>query len=193
VRDAALATERSTQGGFTYLGLMFIVALMGLMLALASSAWSFVSQRDLERELLFCGGEYRRAIEGYRQAHDGQQQPYPDTLAQLLGARELSGVRHYLRRLYPDPFTGRLDWGLVRTPQGGIVGVYSTSSRVPLRTQGGGLVQAIDFAHAKAYRDWVFVAAVPLAGAGISTTESNQQGAPPPTVKPPPSMESDNP
>jgi type II secretory pathway pseudopilin PulG len=138
---------------------MFLAALMAMTAALAGSVWSVVAQRDRERELMFVGREYRRAIERYRADHARLPQPYPTALAQLLGDREQQlVVRRYLRRLYPDPITGSSQWGLLRNPQGGIVGVYSLSERPPLRRRGAYIDEAIDWARARSHRDWVFAA-----------------------------------
>ena len=146
---------RGAEQGFTFLGLMFIIALMGLLAAAASVTWRFVSQRDREAQLLFAGLAYRDAITRYEQAHSGQPQPYPTALSQLLqDPQHLETVR-YLRRLYFDPITGSDDWGLVRSPQGGITGVYSRSTERPIRTTSDKGVPE-DFADAKTYQDWVF-------------------------------------
>lgn len=147
--------------GFTYLGLLFLVFLMGILAAVAASTWTFVGQREKEQDLLYVGREYRLAIERYRQAHSGQAQPYPVSLAQLLGDGERLQVRRYLRRLYFDPITGSDSWGIVRSAKGGIVGVHSLSERVPIRTRTLYADETIDFARAKSYRDWVFAAVDP--------------------------------
>jgi type II secretory pathway pseudopilin PulG len=172
--------------GFTYLGLMFIIALLGLMSALAGSSWSFIAQRDQERELLYVGREYRLAIERYRQAHANLPQPYPTSLAQLLGGKERLLTRRYLRRLYLDPMTGSADWGLVQTAQGGIVGVYSLSDRSPSRTVGIYSDERIAYARAKTYRDWVFAVALPPAPASASVPAPEEMPAPVPTDTIPP-------
>lgn len=171
-----------TPGGFSYLGLMFLIALMGLTAAMAGSAWSFAAQREQERELLFAGREYRRAIERYRQAHAGLPQPYPTALDQLLGGTDRLLPQRHLRRLYLDPMTGSSEWGLVKSPQGGIVGVYSLSTRQPVRTRGVYADESINFAKARSYRDWAFTAsrtgsAAP--GGAAPSDDVQPEGAPP--------------
>jgi type II secretory pathway pseudopilin PulG len=154
---------RDAARGFTYLGVMFIVAVLGMTAALAGSTWSFVARRERESELMYIGREYRLAIERYRADHAGQPQPYPSRLEQLLGNREGLVVKRYLRRLYPDPIDTGLPWVLLTTPQGGIVGLHSASARAPLRRQALYADETIDFAAAKSYRDWVFSARSPAA------------------------------
>ena len=74
-------------------------------------------------------------------------------------ARAVQVLRH-LRQIYPDPITGTTQWGLIRLPDGGIVGVYSLSQREPL--QRSSLGWGLSFPAAKTYRDWRFIA--PSAG-----------------------------
>jgi len=150
-----LAPGRRPARGFTYLGVLFLVALLALTAALATTSTSFVSQRDKERELLFAGRQFAAAIERYRAAHAASSQPYPVSLEALLGEGRPRVVR-YIRRLYLDPMTESPDWGLVRTPAGGIIGVFSLSERTPLRRRSPYGDEPFDLAGAQRYRDWVF-------------------------------------
>ena len=145
--------------GFTFLGLLFLIALMGLMAAAAAATWSFTGQRSKEQELLFAGKEYRTAIARYAAAHAGEAQRYPTALEQLLGGDDRLVPVRYLRRLYFDPMTGNATWGLVKTPSGGITGVYSLSVQHPIRTQPMAADDGVAFAQARSYRDWVFAVA----------------------------------
>ena len=85
--------------------------------------------------------------------------------------------------------TGSTDWGLVRGPNGGIVGVYSTSTAQPLKTANFPKEYAA-FAGAPSYRDWVFAAggaaatsgpggAVAGSGPGAAVPGSGPRGASP--------------
>jgi type II secretory pathway pseudopilin PulG len=144
--------------GFTYLGLMFVIAMLGLSAAAASTLWSVLERREREQDLLFAGRQVRTALRHYLAASPagpGQPPPaYPNSLEQLLlDRRFLVPVRH-LRQLYPDPMGGGADWGLVRNPQGGIVGVFSLSQRAPIQHEGFGPGEP--FNQARSYRDWVF-------------------------------------
>ncbi len=64
-------------------------------------------------------------------------------------------TERYLRQLYPDPMTGK-EWGIVKAPTGGILGVYSLSDDKPFKTAG---FKARDraFEGAQKYSDWKFV------------------------------------
>ena len=139
-------------GGFTYLAVLFAVAIMSSGLALVGQVWRTVAVREKEAELLYAGNQYRKAIERYYLNGPGL---YPKTLADLLkDSRKPDNVR-YLRRLYPDPVTGKDDWGILKAPDGGIMGVYSQSSDTPLK-QDGFRPRDQTFKGAPTYQEWRF-------------------------------------
>ena len=76
--------------------------------------------------------------------------------------------RHHLRRLYVDPFTGTPQWGLVRLPDGGIVGVHSLSERTTLQRRH--IAPGVPAPQGHRYRDWQVIApsAHELLAAGAS-------------------------
>lgn len=159
-RVARLARRRCPRAtksrGFTYLGLLFLVLLLGMTAAMAGAVWSTVQRRDNERDLVFVGKQFQAAIERYRQHSPSGQPPYPRELEALLRDPRAVQVLRHLRRVYPDPITGSTQWGLIRLADGGIVGVYSLSQREPL--QHASLGRGLSFPDAKTYRDWRFVA-----------------------------------
>ena len=168
------------EDGFTFLGLMFLIAVMGIVASAAASTWAFTSQRDKEVDLLFAGHAYREAIMRYAAAHARERQPYPLELSQLLGGSDRLVPVRFLRRLYFDPMTGGPDWGLVRTPDGGITGVYSLSTRKPLRIVSvEGRDDGIDFARAKTYSNWVFGVNPALANGDGAPSDGRYQNLPP--------------
>lgn len=123
-------------GGFTYVALLIAVAIVGAGLAGAAELWSHAEQRERERDLLFIGGEFRRAIERYYQESPGVAKSYPQELADLLGDRRFPAPRRHLRRMYRDPMTGKAEWGIVEAPTGGIMGVRSLSDGETLKKAG---------------------------------------------------------
>jgi type II secretory pathway pseudopilin PulG len=145
--------RRAFQGGFTYIGLLIAVVIMGLLLTIVSRIWTVTAQRERETELLFAGDAIRMAIAGYFAS--GHQ--YPLSL-QLLLADDRSPVpKRFLRRLYPDPMTGRPDWTLIYAPDGvGIMGVASSSTRVPIKRRNFPLMDAA-FEDSDCYCAWQFV------------------------------------
>lgn len=155
------------QRGFTYLGVLFLVGLLTLTAAAAGTVWSTAQQRDREVELVFVGRQFAAAIERYRARSDRLAEvaarAYPDSLDALLNDTRGSIPKHHLRRLYIDPMTGEARWGLIRLPDGGIVGVHSLSARRPYsRTF---VTPDYSTPSTTSYRDWHFVA--PSAQGGL--------------------------
>jgi type II secretory pathway pseudopilin PulG len=139
--------------GFTYLTILFVVAIMGVGLALVGQMWHTAALREREAELLHVGNEYRKAIERYYLSGPRQ---FPRNLADLLKDPRQPGTVRYLRKLYPDPVSGKDEWGLVKAPDGGIAGVHSTSEETPLKS-GGFAVRDRDFEAKAKYSDWKFI------------------------------------
>jgi type II secretory pathway pseudopilin PulG len=145
--------KRRQSAGFTYLTILFVVALMGAGLALAGEVWHTSVLREREAELLHVGNEYRKAIERYYLAGPRQ---YPRALADLLKDPRQAGTVRHLRKPYPDPVSGEDGWGLVRAPDGGIAGVYSLSEERPLKS-GGFAARDTEFEARQKYSDWKFI------------------------------------
>ena len=141
--------------GFTYFTVMMVVVIMGAGLAAIGTVWHQAARREKERELLFVGGEFRRAIGRYFEGSPGGPQ-FPKSLDDLLLDKRLPVVSRHLRKVYVDPMTGTRDWGLVKDPAGAIVGVYSKAVGKPLKS---GKFNEEDkaFDAAVAYADWKFV------------------------------------
>jgi type II secretory pathway pseudopilin PulG len=144
------------QRGFTYIGVLFLIVLMGSMLATAGEVWSTIGQRQRERELIWVGTQYAQALRSYYRSSPGLAQ-YPKELAELLEDKRFPSPQRHLRRLYPDPLTNSLDWGLLHSIDGRITGVYSQDSGKPL-LQTNFPAQWSDFEGLKAHSDWQFVA-----------------------------------
>jgi type II secretory pathway pseudopilin PulG len=144
---------KQAQNGFTYLTLLFMVAILAGGAALAGEVWETSAKREKEAELLHVGNEYRKAIERYYLS--GVRQ-YPKNLADLLKDPRQPGTVRHLRRLYPDPITGKDEWGLVKSADGGFAGVYSLSEAAPLKSAGFAVRDAAFEGKAK-YADWQFV------------------------------------
>jgi type II secretory pathway pseudopilin PulG len=143
--------------GFTFLGLLIIVAIMGVGLLAVGEVWHSARQREKEQELLFVGNQFRRAISSYyRHAPAAnKQQPYPTTLEDLLKDPRYPSTQRYLRKIYPDPISGSADWGVV-TKNGGIYGVYSLSEEAPIK-QGNFRPSENAFEGKTKYSDWLFI------------------------------------
>lgn len=120
------------QTGFTYIGLLIGVVIFGIASVGAARLLASTERAERETELLFVGHQFRDAIRSYVQAQLRPAQ-YPMTLDDLLLDKRFPAPRRHLRRVFVDPVTGKPEWGLVRAPEGGIMGVYSLSEREPLK------------------------------------------------------------
>jgi type II secretory pathway pseudopilin PulG len=162
--------------GFTYITVLFVVAMMSGGLALIGEVWHTANVREKEAELLHIGNEYRKAIERYYLS--GPSRQYPKNFSDLIKDPRQPGTVRHLRRLYPDPVTGKDDWGLVKSADGGFAGVFSLSEEAPLKNSGFSVRDA-NFEAKTKYSEWQFVFAPAQAAAkpGAVTPESK---APPP-------------
>jgi type II secretory pathway pseudopilin PulG len=144
------------QGGFTYIGLLLFVAMMGIGLAAVGEVWHASQQRAQEQELLHIGHEYRRAIEQYYKKTPGPVKQYPKKLQELVHDNRFPKPAHHLRKLYPDPITRQQGWGLVKGPGDVIMGVFSLSDGQTIkRANFHGIDQT--FTGKTKYSEWKFV------------------------------------
>lgn len=144
------------QSGFTYLAILFAIAIAGVVLAETGINWTQDSQREKERELLFVGNQFRKAIALYYERTPGAAKRYPAKLEELLADKRYNPPQHYLRKLYRDPVTNLQQWGLTIAPEGGIMGVHSLSDAATLKRANFDYANRA-FEGAAKYTDWVFV------------------------------------
>ena len=156
------------QRGFTYLWLLFVLALGGVALAALGEREQTRQQREREAELRFRGEAIATAIARFAERTPIGHASLPQRLEELLTDRRFPKPLRHLRQLYADPFTGHADWellfgpaavvtapgaarnaGSAPPPASGIVGVRSSSARRLFGTRDG---------RATAH-DWVFMAA----------------------------------
>lgn len=150
----------TSQAGFTFIGLLFAIVLMGLALGAAGTTWSAANRRDRESQLIWAGTEIQKAIGRYYLAGPAGIREYPRQLSDLLEDRRGALLQRHLRRIYLDPMTGKADWELLRTPDGAMVGVASVSTQQPVKK--AGFPTALKgFAGASCYCEWRFVYRAP--------------------------------
>lgn len=162
--------------GYTYFGVLFAVMLVSLALTGAAAVSEVQQQRHKEQRLLYVGNQYREAIESYYNAGPGGFKQYPRKIADLLKDPRYPVIKRHLRKPWPDPMGKSGKWGLVRTSQGAIAGVYSLSRGVPLKRAGFGdpaLERA--FANRKSYTQWKFVYLDATAGAAAGAGQDLSQ------------------
>lgn len=143
------------QRGFTYLGLLLAVVLIGLALASAGTLWSVARKREREQELLHIGHKFREAIGRYYENTPGIIKQYPPSLEALLRDDRFPLPRRYLRQIYNDPMTDLPYWGFIAAPSGGIMGVHSlgtgSTSKIANFSQADMAFEGKLF-----YAEWVF-------------------------------------
>jgi type II secretory pathway pseudopilin PulG len=112
-------------------------------------------RRKREAELLYVGNLYKEAIRQYWQSTPAGSSQYPERLDDLLHDPRYPVTRRYLRRLYPDPVTGR-PFVTIPASGGGLQGVHSASARAPIKVAGFPVGEE-SFATARSYQQWEFV------------------------------------
>lgn len=144
------------QGGFSYVVVMFLVAILSIVSVRALESTLVAERRDKETELLWRGQAYLNAIREYYLKPPGDANSYPAQLKDLLADTRFANQPHRLRKLYRDPMTNDEQWGLVHDENGHLIGVYSLSQLKPLK-QAGFPLSLKGFTNAQHYSDWKFV------------------------------------
>lgn len=142
--------------GFTYIGLLIVIAIAGIGLATVGVLWQTEMQREREKELLFVGNAFKQALMSYQSSTPGGIRQLPKTLQELVTDQRFPYIKHHLRKIYSDPMTGKADWGL-EMQQGAIMGIYSKSTLQPIKKFGFDAGNEV-FINAKKYSDWIFTA-----------------------------------
>jgi type II secretory pathway pseudopilin PulG len=147
-------------GGFTYLGLIILIAIIGITSAASLQVGSILARRAAEEELLDIGSAFRAALVSYSAATPVGQATTPQSVQDLLKDPRYPNPLRHLRKLYADPLTGLEEWGFITiaSPGGtGIVGVYSLSQGMPIKV-GNFSAPFQHFQGKTSYRDWKFMA-----------------------------------
>lgn len=171
----------SAQIGFSYVGLLILVAIAGVALAGAGQLWSTASKREREARLLFVGDEFRRAIGSCYECSPGVRQ-FPHLLEDLLEDRRLPAVRRHLPKIYMNPMTGSTEWGLIKNGNA-FLGVHGVSKDRPLKTVNFRPEDA-GFEGSGAYTGWNFTYQPASAGSGSASRPNAASGSPPGTGAP---------
>jgi type II secretory pathway pseudopilin PulG len=122
------------QRGFTYVSLIILVAIIGLVGAATLKMGSVIQRSRAEEQLLDIGAAFSDALQSYADATPAGMPPQPPSLKELLKDPRLPGVRRHLRQIYADPMTGKAEWGIVYLgDKVGVLAVYSLSDAKPIK------------------------------------------------------------
>jgi type II secretory pathway pseudopilin PulG len=131
---APRSPARPRQGGFTYLGLIILVTVIGLVGAATLKVGALLQRAAAEEELLDIGAAFSAALESYAAATPQGQPTQPPTLQELLKDPRTPGLRRHLRKIFVDPVSGSAEWGIVYLGERvGVVAVHSLSQLKPLK------------------------------------------------------------
>jgi type II secretory pathway pseudopilin PulG len=119
-------TTRTPQRGFTYLILLFAIAILGISLATTGVIWSTESRLSKERELEFIGQAFVQAIESYYNSTPGEVKSYPQAPDDLVKDTRFLFTKRHLREIYVNPFTNRPDWRYITSASNGITGIEAS-------------------------------------------------------------------
>jgi type II secretory pathway pseudopilin PulG len=146
------------QQGFTYLSLVILLAIMGLVGAAALKVDALLARAAAEQELLEAGAAFSAALDSYAAATPQGKPPQPPTLQDLLKDTRFPGVKRHLRKIFVDPISGKAEWGITYLgDKVGVIGVYSLSQAQPLKLANFD-ERFQNFENKTHYADWKFVA-----------------------------------
>lgn len=122
-RRRSAKARTGLEQGFTYLGLLLAIAILGIGLTAASEVWVTTAKHQKMQELEWIGAQFKQAVGSYYAASPGSVQVYPASLEELLEDRRYLTIRRHLRTVYLNPFTGKADWERVIGADGRMRGV----------------------------------------------------------------------
>ncbi|MBB3119641.1 type II secretion system protein [Pseudoduganella violacea] len=162
--------------GFTYISVIILVAVIGLVSAATLRLGVVLQRSAAERELLIIGAEFSDALKSYAAATPQGQHPQPRTLNDLLRDPRYPQIRRHLRKIYIDPMTGKPEWGLLTVPNKiGIAGIYSLSEAKAIKVANFPARFAV-FEGKTRISDWKFTADG-LAPPPVATPPGNAPGS----------------
>ena len=164
-----------SSGGFTYIAVLVMVIVMGILAERGAVVWKTVMQREKETELLSRGTQVRDAMRRWYQEKtvpgkekteraDPKAPPVPnlpDLKALTINPSTPGGTPRYLRpSALIDPMNPDDDgeWVVIRDASQKIIGVHSKSEKVPLKQGNFPFdLHPADFEKKSKYSDWHFI------------------------------------
>ncbi len=128
------SSRTQPHAGFTYLGLLILLAIIALVASASLQVGSILQRRAAEEELLTIGLQFRQALQSYAAMSQAGQKRFPSSLADLVKDPRFPHTVRHLRKIYVDPLTGKDEWGVVTAVDGtGILALYSLSKDKPIK------------------------------------------------------------
>lgn len=114
---------RWRQSGFTYLWVLFAIAMLGVSLMVSSQLWVASVQRQKMEQANWIAEQFTQGIGSYYESSPGSVKLYPQTPEMLLQDERFVNTKRHLRMIYANPFSGQPDWDWIRGVDGGLRGV----------------------------------------------------------------------
>ena len=163
-------------GGFTYLSVIIVVAIIGLVASAALKLGATVQRSRAEQQLLVIGAAFSDALQSYADATPAGELAQPPSLKELLRDPRFPTPRRHLRKIFVDPMTGKDEWGIVYLgTKTGVMAVYSLSDAKPVKI-GNFPARFQSLVGKRKISEWRFVAA----GPGNQGVQQAAPAAPPP-------------
>jgi type II secretory pathway pseudopilin PulG len=148
------AQKPNPQSGFTLLAVLVAMVLLALASQQVITVLAQQAQREREAQLIWVGEAFRQAIGAYYENSPGTVKRWPRELNDLVEDRRFVTLRRHVRKIYADPITRNGEWGIIRSSDGGVQGIYSLSDLQSIRTVSP---DGQTLASGSIYRDWRFV------------------------------------
>jgi type II secretory pathway pseudopilin PulG len=146
------------QTGLAYIGLLILVAVVGMAAAATVQSGAISQRRAAEQELLYLGTQFVAALRSYSARTPAGRPQFPRELTDLLRDPRTPHLHRHLRTIPIDPLTGASNWGVVRSPDGYFVAVHSLSDAMTIKS--ANFDQELAALEGKSrYSDWIFSAA----------------------------------
>lgn len=151
-----VSLSKYRQQGFTLLAMLVIINLMGLSLSLCGKYWYTAKKREMEKELIFRGCQFIRAIDSFYTSSPGSTMTYPSSLGDLLRDPRFAHKKRHIRRIYKNPIEPYNDWQAIVGKDKRIRGVYIKSEAEPLKKDNFPS-ELSHFIGKERYSDWRFI------------------------------------
>lgn len=115
MRETGSPTGRRGERGHLLVLLMVGLTVMLIMMTAAAQSVTFQMRREREKELIFRGEQYVKALDAFRKASGGA---FPIGDLKVLAKKNIGGIR-FIRRMYKNPMDPNGEWQYLYLHPGG--------------------------------------------------------------------------